>query len=85
MTPMLVLIFDVAPAAAVGTDLWLAGITRVAGAALLQSRRRVDWEGVRRLWTGSLPASVVTLVWLDYSGVGQAPSSRHGSYGAPEG
>ena len=72
MTPMLVLIFGVAPATAVGTDLWFAGITKVTGAALLQRQRRVDWEVVRRLWMGSLPVSVVTLVWMHHSGVGQA-------------
>jgi uncharacterized membrane protein YfcA len=72
MTPILVLIFGVAPATAVGTDLWFAGITKITGAALLQSQRRVDWEVVRRLWMGSLPVSVVTLVWMHYSGVGQA-------------
>jgi len=56
----------------VGTDLWFAGITKVAGAALLQRQRRVDWQVVRRLWMGSLPVSVITLVWMHYSGVGQA-------------
>lgn len=71
MTPLLVLIFGVAPAAAVGTDLWFAGITKVAGAAVLQSRRRVDWEVVRRLWMGSLPAALATLLWMHLSGVGQ--------------
>ncbi len=72
MTPILVLIFGVAPATAVGTDLWFAGITKITGAALLQSQRRVDWEVVRRLWIGSLPMSVITLVWMHHSGVGQA-------------
>jgi hypothetical protein len=27
---------------------------------------------VRRLWIGSLPVSVVTLVWMHYRGIGQA-------------
>jgi uncharacterized protein len=72
MTPILVLIFGVAPAAAVGTDLWFAAITKVAGTAVMQSKREVDWEVLRRLWMGSLPTSIITLCWMQYSGVGQA-------------
>jgi uncharacterized protein len=71
MTPILVLIFGTAPAAAVGTDLWFAAITKIAGGAMLQSKGSVDWEVVRRLWLGSLPMSVVTLWWINISGVGQ--------------
>src|SRR5271170_7719768 len=71
MTPILVLIFGMAPAAAVGTDLWFATITKIAGGALQQSKGSVDWQIVRRLWLGSLPMSVVTLWWMNFSGVGQ--------------
>lgn len=71
MTPILVLIFGMAPAAAVGTDLCFATITKVAGGAVLQSKRSVDWEVVRRLWLGSLPMSVATLAWMNLSGAGQ--------------
>jgi uncharacterized membrane protein YfcA len=69
MTPILVLIFGMAPAAAVGTDLWFATITKTAGATMLQSKRSVDWQVVRRLWLGSLPMTLATLWWMNISGV----------------
>lgn len=72
MTPILVLIFGMAPASAVGTDLWFAAITKSAGGAMLQRKGSVDWEVARRLWLGSLPVSVVTLWWMHLSGVAQA-------------
>ncbi len=71
MTPILVLLFGVAPAAAVGTDLWFAAITKLAGGAVHHRRGSVDWEVFRRLCMGSLPVSVATLAWLHYSGTGQ--------------
>jgi uncharacterized membrane protein YfcA len=64
MTPILVLLFGVAPAAAVGTDLWFAAITKLAGGALHHTRGNIDWTVVRRLCLGSLSASVATIVWL---------------------
>lgn len=75
MTPILVLLFGVAPAAAVGTDLWFAAVTKMVGGAVHHSKGSVDWEVLRRLCLGSLPASVLTLVWLNYSGVTQ---TKHG-------
>jgi uncharacterized membrane protein YfcA len=71
MTPILVLLFGVAPAAAVGTDLWFAAITKMAGGALHHSRGSVDWEVFRRLCAGSLPAAIATLWWLHATGGSQ--------------
>jgi uncharacterized membrane protein YfcA len=68
MTPLLVLLFGVAPGTAVGTDLWFAAITKLAGGALHHMRGNVDWQVVRRLCLGSLSASVATIVWLHTSG-----------------
>lgn len=75
MTPILVLLFGVAPAAAVGTDLWFAAITKLVGGAVHHSKGSVDWQVLRRLATGSLPASVLTLCWLHLSGADQV---KHG-------
>ncbi|MCC7152385.1 MAG: sulfite exporter TauE/SafE family protein [Rubrivivax sp.] len=64
MTPVLVLLLGVAPATAVGTDLWFAALTKLAGSAVHQGHGAVDWQVLRRLWLGSLPTSLALLVWL---------------------
>lgn len=72
MTPILVLLFGVAPATAVGTDLWFAALTKTAGGAMHHGHGGVDWQVVRRLSLGSLPAAAITLGWLQMSGVGRS-------------
>ena len=62
MTPLLVLLFGVAPATAVGTDLLYAAITKSGGTWVHARRGRVDWIIVRRLAAGSLPAALLTLL-----------------------
>ena len=71
MTPILVLFFGIAPTSAVGSDLWFAAVTKIVGGAVLQKKGSVDWEILRRLWLGSLPAAVVTLLWMNHVGIGQ--------------
>jgi uncharacterized membrane protein YfcA len=68
MTPILVLLFGVAPQTAVGTDLLYAAITKIAGSAVHGWRETVDWKIVRRLAMGSIPASVITLLLLPRPG-----------------
>ena len=64
MTPLLLLVFDVAPLAAVGTDLWFAAITKLFATRMHHDHGLIDWPVVRRLWLGSLTASALTLVWM---------------------
>jgi uncharacterized membrane protein YfcA len=64
MSPILILIFGVNPALAVGTDLWFAALTKTAGGAMHHKLQSVDWDVVRRLALGSLPAALLTLLWL---------------------
>lgn len=64
MTPVLLLVFGVAPISAVGTDLWLAAITKVFAARIHHARDLIDWQVLRRLWIGSLSASALTLAWM---------------------
>lgn len=71
MTPILVLLFGVSPAVAVGTDLWFAALTKTVGGLMHHQRGSVDWEVLRRLCLGSLPTSVLTLAWLRITGVSQ--------------
>jgi uncharacterized membrane protein YfcA len=69
MTPILVLVFGVAPLSAVRTDLWFAAITKLFATRIHRGRGLVDWVVVRRLWAGSLTASALTLVWMAYHSV----------------
>jgi uncharacterized protein len=64
MTPLLQLVFGFTPAAAIGTDLWFAAITKLFATRVHHARGLVDWQVVRRLWYGSLPASALTLAWM---------------------
>jgi uncharacterized membrane protein YfcA len=64
MTPLLVLFFGIHPATAVGTDLLYASITKSVGTLVHGANKTVDWRITRRLATGSLPATGVTLFIL---------------------
>ncbi|MDE1949764.1 MAG: sulfite exporter TauE/SafE family protein [Burkholderiales bacterium] len=71
MAPILVLLFGVAPVAAVGTDLWFAAITKLVGGWVHHQRGGVDTRVLRLLCMGSLPTSIATLVWLHLAHVGR--------------
>src|SRR6266516_4690105 len=71
MTPLLILLFGIHPVTAVGTDLLYAAATKTAGTAAHGWARSIHWPAVIRLASGSIPASILTLVvlWkLDLSG-----------------
>jgi uncharacterized membrane protein YfcA len=61
MTPLLVLLFGIHPATAVGTDLLHAAITKTGGTYVHARQGRVDWRITGLLASGSLPAAVITL------------------------
>lgn len=64
MAPILILVFGFSPALAIGTDLWFAAITKTAGGLIHHKLGSPDWKIVGRLAIGSLPAAVLTLLWL---------------------
>ncbi|MFZ1923639.1 MAG: sulfite exporter TauE/SafE family protein [Xanthobacteraceae bacterium] len=64
MTPLLILLFGVHPATAVGTDLLFAASTKTLGTAIHAAARSVDWKLVGLLSLGSVPATVATLIVL---------------------
>ena len=68
MTPLLVLLFGIHPATAVGTDLLYAGVTKISGSLVHNFNGAVDWRITRRLATGSAPAAILTLLALSYFG-----------------
>ena len=63
MTPLLVLLFGVHPATAVGTDLLYAAVTKATGTLVHGLKGSVDWRITGRLASGSVPAALLTL-WL---------------------
>ncbi|MCE2826867.1 MAG: sulfite exporter TauE/SafE family protein [Verrucomicrobium sp.] len=74
MTPVLVLLFGVAPQTAVGTDLLFAALTKIFGTAVHHRQGTVDWPVVKRLALGSLPAAAVTLAWMTLTATAQVRS-----------
>ena len=61
MTPVLILLFGMPPAVAVGTDLLHAAVTKTAGSLVNGFNHTIDWRVVRRLATGSIPMTIVTM------------------------
>jgi uncharacterized membrane protein YfcA len=68
MTPLLTLLFGVAPSVAVGTDLAFASLTKSAGTITHRSRGNVQWPIVGRLCLGALPAALLSTLALQYLG-----------------
>lgn len=64
MTPLLILLFGVHPATAVGTDLLFAAATKSGGSVAHGLARSIHWPAVARLAAGSIPASILTLIVL---------------------
>lgn len=66
MTPLLILLFGVHPATAVGTDLLYAAATKTGGSLVHGFARSIEWRVVRRLACGSIPATLLTLGALSF-------------------
>lgn len=64
MTPLLILLFGIHPATAVGTDLLYAAATKTVGTLVHGFCRNIDWRVVGRLGLGSVPMTIVTLYML---------------------
>ena len=76
MTPLLILLSGIHPATAVGTDLLYAAATKTVGSTVHGLARSIDWRVVRRLASGSVPATIVTLSLLSLFNLnGEAASS----------
>jgi hypothetical protein len=66
MTPLLILVFGIHPATAVGTDLLYAAATKTGGSLVHGLARSIDWPIVGWLACGSIPATVLTLAMLSW-------------------
>jgi uncharacterized membrane protein YfcA len=69
MTPLLVLLFGIHPATAVGTDLLYAGVTKISGSLVHGLNDAIDWRITRRLASGSVPAAALSLLTLSRLGM----------------
>ncbi len=74
MTPILLLVFGIAPRVAVGTDLWFAALTKLAVVRSQHTKGLIDWPIAKFLWLGSLPAASMTIgamaLWPEIIGAG---------------
>lgn len=76
MTPLLILLFGIHPAAAVGTDLLFAACTKAVGTLVHARAHTVAWGVVLRMMAGSIPAAAVTLLVLSGLDVRAGEASR---------
>jgi uncharacterized membrane protein YfcA len=72
MTPILIVLFGMHPATAVGTDLLYAAATKTAGSVVHGYNRTVDWRVVRHLAAGSVPMTVLTIWALSHININGA-------------
>lgn len=70
MTPVLILFYGVSPAVAVGTDLLYASLSKAFAVTLHGRNGSVDWRIVGLLSIGSVPAALLTLLFIRYYGEG---------------
>lgn len=75
MTPLLMTVFKVNPAVAIGTDLWFAAITKTSGSVAHHRHGNVDYRILGQLLLGSIPAAATTIGLMHYSGITKAWAS----------
>jgi len=69
MTPLLLGVFGLSPAVAIGTDLWFAGLTKASGSLAHHRLGHIDHRVTRLLLSGSLPSTVLTIVLMHVTGI----------------
>lgn len=69
MTPLLISVFKLHPAVAIGTDLWFAAATKSGGAWAHHRHGHVEYRITGLLLAGSIPAALATLALMHTTGV----------------
>ncbi len=70
MTPILLIFFGFAPTTAIGTDLFFAAFTKIVAGGVHHASGLIDWQVLKRMWLGSLPASGLTIFLIkDFDGL----------------
>jgi hypothetical protein len=72
MTPLLIFVFKVEPAVAVGTDLLFAAVTKTGGIWAHARRKTVEWRIAGLLALGSVPTALITIYVIGQIGTGNA-------------
>ncbi len=72
MTPLLIGVFGLAPAVAIGTDLWFAALTKAGGSWAHHRLGHVDYRVTKLLLLGSLPATITTIALMHFTGITKA-------------
>jgi len=75
MTPLLISVFHLDKAVAIGTDLWFAGLTKVSGSVAHHREGHVDYHITSRLLMGSIPMSILTMVFMHVVGISKSKDS----------
>ncbi len=69
MTPLLMGVFKLNPAVAIGTDLWFAAITKSGGSWVHWRMGHVDTRITALLLAGSVPATLATVALMHFTGI----------------
>lgn len=69
MTPLLLTVFKLNPAVAIGTDLFFAAITKSSGAIAHQRHGHIDYRILGFLLLGSIPAAMGTIALMHLTGI----------------
>jgi uncharacterized protein len=69
MTPLLLSVFKLNPAVAIGTDLWFAAVTKSAGSLSHHRHGHVQWRITALMLAGSVPASAATIALMHATGL----------------
>ncbi|WP_428423536.1 sulfite exporter TauE/SafE family protein [Methylibium sp.] len=75
MTPLMLGVFGLPPAVAIGTDLWFAGLTKISGSVAHWRHQNIDNRILKQLLAGSIPAAVATIALMHATGVTKAWAS----------
>ena len=69
MTPLLIGVFKLHPAVAIGTDLWFAAATKSGGAWAHHRHGHVDYRITGLLLAGSIPAALAMVALMHFTGI----------------
>lgn len=75
MTPLLISVFHLDKAVAIGTDLWFAGLTKVSGSIAHHREGHVDYHITKKLLLGSIPATILTMAYMHVEGISKSGDS----------